>query len=112
MTLFENQVVDLEPLVKAAMNRVAERAKAERNLSREQLVDKMNEIAAASGIKLNRNARTLSLDIFEKWLNPASDYMPVRLFLTHDLYQPAVRAKIVENCRAILARFEKEETDG
>ncbi|WP_300154029.1 hypothetical protein [Solidesulfovibrio sp.] len=35
----------------------------------------------------------------------------VRLFLTHDPYQPATRKKIVENCRAILARFEKEDQD-
>lgn len=35
----------------------------------------------------------------------------VRLFLLHDPYQPAMRAKIVDNCRAILARFEKEEEE-
>jgi len=35
----------------------------------------------------------------------------VRLFLMGDPYQPAVRTKIVENCRAILARFEKEESE-
>ncbi len=33
----------------------------------------------------------------------------VQAFLLRDPYQPAVRGKIVENCRAILARFEKEE---
>ncbi|NDY55583.1 hypothetical protein G3N56_02335 [Desulfovibrio sulfodismutans] len=33
----------------------------------------------------------------------------VRLFLTHDLYQPAIKKKIVANCRVILARFEKED---
>lgn len=32
-----------------------------------------------------------------------------RLFLLKDPYQPAVQAKIIENCRAILDRFQKEE---
>ncbi|EHJ46359.1 hypothetical protein DFW101_0342 [Solidesulfovibrio carbinoliphilus subsp. oakridgensis] len=32
----------------------------------------------------------------------------VQAFLLRDPYQPAVQAKIIENCRAILARFEKE----
>lgn len=35
----------------------------------------------------------------------------LRLFLLHDPYQPAMRSKVVENCRAILARFEKEEEE-
>lgn len=35
----------------------------------------------------------------------------VQAFLLRDPYQPLVRAKIVDNCRAILARFEKEEEE-
>lgn len=35
----------------------------------------------------------------------------VQAFLLRDPYQPLVRAKIIENCRAILARFEKEEEE-
>jgi len=55
------------------MHRVAKRC----GLSREQLVDRMNEIAALGGYRLNRNARTLSVDVFEKWLNPLErDYVP------------------------------------
>lgn len=73
LSLFENQVPDTEPLIKAAMNRVAKRC----GLSRDQIVDKMNEIAAMGGYRLNRNARTLSLDTLEKWLNPGErDYVP------------------------------------
>jgi len=73
LSLFENQIPDADPLIKAAMNRAAKRC----GLSREQIVDRMNEIAATGGIRLNRNARTLSLDVLEKWLNPAErDYMP------------------------------------
>ncbi|KHK02798.1 ATP-binding protein [Desulfovibrio sp. TomC] len=35
----------------------------------------------------------------------------VRSFMERDPYQPAVRGKIIDNCRAILARFEKEEQE-
>ncbi|WP_027192850.1 hypothetical protein [Megalodesulfovibrio gigas] len=73
LSLFENQLPDVEPLLKAAMHRAAKRC----GLSREQIVDKMNEIAAIGGYRLNRNARALTLDVFEKWLNPAErDYVP------------------------------------
>jgi hypothetical protein len=73
LSLFENQIPDTEPLIKAAMNRAAKRC----GLSREHIVDKMNEIAGMGGYRLNRNARLLSLDVLEKWLNPAErDYVP------------------------------------
>jgi len=73
LSLFENQIPDTEPLIKAAMNRAAKRC----GLSREQIVDKMNEIAAMGGFRLNKNARALSLDVLEKWLNPVErDYVP------------------------------------
>ena len=35
----------------------------------------------------------------------------VQAFLLRDPYQPAVRGKIIDNCRAILARFEKEASE-
>lgn len=35
----------------------------------------------------------------------------VRQFMEEDLYQPAKRRKIIENCRLILSRFEKSEED-
>jgi hypothetical protein len=73
ISLFEGQVPDTEPLIKAAMHRVAKRC----GMSREKIVDRMNEIAALGGYRLNRNARTLSVDVFEKWLNPLErDYVP------------------------------------
>lgn len=73
LSLFENQIHDVEPLLKAAMNRAAKRC----GMSREQIVDKMNEIAGLGGYRLNRNARSLSLDMLEKWLNPLErDYVP------------------------------------
>lgn len=50
-----------------------------------------------------------SADPFEIERNAACRL--VRAFMERDPYQPAVRAKIIENCRAILARFEKEEEE-
>jgi len=73
LSLFENQIPDVEPLLKAAMNRAAKRC----GLSREQIVDRMNEIAGMGGFRLNKNARSLTLDMLEKWLNPVErDYVP------------------------------------
>lgn len=48
LSLFENQVPDVEPLLKAAMNRAAKRC----GLSREQIVDRMNEIAGMGGLSM------------------------------------------------------------
>ncbi len=48
-------------------------------------------------------------DPFEREKNMALGV--VQAFLLRDPYQPAVRTKIVENCRAILARFEKEDSE-
>lgn len=73
ITLFQDQCVDLEPLVKAAMHQSAKNC----GLSREQLCDKMNTIAHLSGIRLNKNARKLSLEILDKWLNRGErDHFP------------------------------------
>ena len=49
-------------------------------------------------------------DPFEREKNCA--LAVVQAFLLRDPYQPAVKAKIVESCRAILDRFEKEEANG
>ncbi|MEG6548903.1 hypothetical protein V6C53_01530 [Desulfocurvibacter africanus] len=59
--------LDTDPAVKATM-REAARSCA---LSREQLCDRMNELAGQAGIRLNGgNAKQLTLATLEKWLNP------------------------------------------
>lgn len=73
ITLFQDQCVDLEPLIKAAMHQSAK----DSGLSREQLCDRMNTIAHLSGLKLNKNARKLSCEMLDKWLNRAErDHFP------------------------------------
>ncbi len=67
LSLFE--VVSLNvgsPLTEAMV--AAER---ESGLSRGQIVDAMNDLAAQYGVRLSKgNGRNLSLDTLEKWLNP------------------------------------------
>lgn len=57
----------LDSAVKAAMAEVADESK----MSRAQGCDSMNKLAAAAGIRLCANAKSLSLPLYEKWLNPA-----------------------------------------
>lgn len=51
--------------VKAAMNQTIK----ESSYSRDQVLDRMNILAARYGVQLNKKARELSKDLFEKWLN-------------------------------------------
>ena len=68
LSLFDtlSLVDDMDKAVKSAMNRALRESKR----SRDEVLDRMNEIAASSGVRLNRNARTLSMEVLEKWLNP------------------------------------------
>lgn len=52
-------------------------------LSREQVLDRMNGIAASAGVKLTvGNSRCLSLPTFDKWLNPGDrEHLPSILAL-------------------------------
>lgn len=61
------QLAGLDAAIKGAMAAAADESK----MSRAQGCDKMNELAAAAGIRLCANAKALSLPLFEKWLNPA-----------------------------------------
>jgi hypothetical protein len=65
---FQAHVPGLVATVKAAMRDSARHSE----LSREQILDRMNDIATAAGIRLNAgNASALGLATLDKWLNPA-----------------------------------------
>ena len=68
------QLAALDAAVKDTLRRVC----AESGLSREQIVDDANELAAAASIRLTGgNARELTLATLDKWLAPtATDYLP------------------------------------
>lgn len=56
--------------IKTAMNQAVK----ESGLSRAQVLDKLNEFAERHRVKLNGgNAKSLSNDVFEKWMNPEDE---------------------------------------
>ncbi len=57
--------MDTNRAVKVAMNRVAMACK----LSREQIVDRLNDLAAQAGVSIT-SGRQLTRDTLDKWLNP------------------------------------------
>jgi len=64
--LFDQPTLNVTPDLKEAMNRAAR----ECGLSREEIVDRMNDLAARYGVGLAAgNGRRLSLETLEKWLN-------------------------------------------
>lgn len=57
----------LVPAMRAAMNRAA----GEDEAGRKQLVDRLNAVAQAAGVRLTAgNAKVISKDTLDKWLNP------------------------------------------
>lgn len=77
---------NVDAAVKAAMRQ----ASKDSHHSRDQICDRMNEIAEAAGFRLGGgNSKALSLAMLEKWLNPAERE-----------HTPPLRALIVF-CRAL-----------
>lgn len=65
--LFTASLLSVGFAVKEAMNLAAQKS----GMSRDQIVDQMEEIARKNNIRLNQgNAKKLSVDMLEKWLNP------------------------------------------
>ncbi|WP_051694174.1 hypothetical protein [Desulfohalovibrio reitneri] len=65
--------LDVVPAVKRAMHQAAKASP----LSREQICDKMNELASNHGVRLNGgNTQRLSTATLEKWLNPYAEHYP------------------------------------
>jgi len=63
--LFDQPTLNTTKSQKEAMNLAARRC----GLSREEIVDRMNELAGRYGVNLAPNGG-LTLDTFEKWINP------------------------------------------
>lgn len=65
--LFDVPSLNVTAAIKEALNKDVK----DSQFSREQVVDRMNRLADNYGIRLaNGNGRRLTIDIFEKWLNP------------------------------------------
>jgi hypothetical protein len=65
LPLFERPSLNVIKSYKKALHQAAKNSR----LSREQILDRMNELATVHGIHLVSNGR-LKMDTFEKWLNP------------------------------------------
>ena len=62
----EETLIDVTPRLKAAMAAAIRKS----GLSVDQVADKMNALGERSGVRLNRNAKRLSKETLEKWINP------------------------------------------
>jgi hypothetical protein len=63
----QGRLSGLLPSMRAAMNRAA----GEDEAGRKQLVDRINAVAQAAGVRLTAgNAKAVSKDTLDKWLNP------------------------------------------
>lgn len=68
LNLFDQPTLNIAPAIKEAMN--ADMRACGR--SREQVVDRMNTLAAQYGVCLTRGtSKRLTMEVFEKWLNPS-----------------------------------------
>ncbi len=79
LSLFEAEnaitasIAGFDAVLKAALNR----AVAASPYKRAHLVDRINALIRPAGVRLTQgNAKTISLDTLEKWLNPESDQVP------------------------------------
>ncbi len=67
----------------AAVKATLAQAVRESGKSRAEVLDALNALAASAGIRLNRNAKTLSPDVWDKWLNPIDrEHLPSLAALT------------------------------
>ena len=75
--LWENVIADPGPALKAAMNEATKGC----SLSREQIVDDMNSLAAVADINCNGRSQKVTIAIFDKWLAPGATayHIPFRL---------------------------------
>jgi len=93
--------------IRAAIKAAMRRAAARTNLSRDEILDAMNDYAREHGICLTRgNAKALGMATLEKWLNPNDrDFPPpegmhVFSLVVQDISFLDVQAR-VHGCRVI-----------
>ncbi len=68
LSLFDQPTLNVSRSIKDALNSDVRESK----LSREQIVDRMNDLADRYGVSLTHgNSKRLTIEIFEKWLNPS-----------------------------------------
>lgn len=71
MTLFDGRSLNVTAPLKEAMRQ----ALADSGLSREQVVDGMNELCRVHGVHFTGRAKQISLDMLEKWTANSADHV-------------------------------------
>jgi len=77
LSLFDHPTLNISKDLKRAMHAAVKNSK----LSRDEIVDRINELAGRYGVRLVKGKETsLHLSTFEKWINPddLTRQMPVR----------------------------------
>ncbi len=70
---------DPGPALKAALREADKSAQQKFSMSRETIVDAMNEMGETVGITCNGNARRVTLNIYNKWLSASEKHhIPLR----------------------------------
>lgn len=68
-----SRLAGITAVICAAMNEAAKASP----YSRDEIVDRMNKLAAMAGVRLTQgNVKKIKKDTLEKWLNPASEVVP------------------------------------
>ncbi len=77
LNLFSDVNVDPGPIVKSALAASIKQSP----LSREEITDKMNEIAERSGISCNGSAQRVTLSVLDKWTAHSANkhHIPLRM---------------------------------
>ncbi len=76
----ERLVHDPGPAIKSAMREAEKRAQSSFNLSRNNIIDAMNDLAEKAGITCNGKARKVTPAIYQKWVAAGErHYIPLRL---------------------------------
>jgi len=71
LNLFNRTSLNPVSRVKEAMRQAIKSSE----LSREQVVDRMNELARVEGITTGRRAKAISIDTMEKWLSHSAEHL-------------------------------------
>lgn len=73
-------VTDPGPALKSAMRDADRAAQKKLSMSRDNIVDAMNELADRAAITCNGNARRVTVNIYNKWLSASEKHnIPLRL---------------------------------
>lgn len=116
MDLFNRASLNPVPRMKEAMREAIK----ESGLSRDQVVDRMNELARAEGIPTGGRTKKLSIDMLEKWLSESAEHLipwkllPIFCYVVNSIspFKPLLAplgAKVIDQKEELLLEWAKGE---